>query len=681
MSLPAGGFITTRDGKRCTAVPKTIKSSSKTSTQAATTTQSSDNNNINDGNNNANNDSDDVATTTVNPAANVVLGSPTTIQDAPATTTVDPPATTEDPVIETPSDTVVPPTTTPIAEIDPAAVAAQFGVTSSTPISTPTPTETPAQSALAQAVQPDPESVTDAPIIASDTATSDSTTSDIAVVPIATTPPAADSAESDIAFPTDPVVPSSTNNQQLIAVIPTVLADTPTPTGPGSAAESATLESSSQTGKVAVGHLVGGIVGGISLIALLGCLWLYFMRRRRRRDTLTPLWVQSEKGPPVAYYEIDNASVGPTSLGSKWKAKATSRYHGVVGGFTALSSKMGHKPSPSVNLNRGNSQFLAPSFSTHSRSSSSISHPPTALTRRERARDWWDRLTADAVFNWALSRHTKPTTADPPSHFTRSRSASPSSRHQSQDLTQYLASKDREMRDAGAAAGLPADHRRSISLPPPTRSREDLGDGSLGIDFSDLGNPFSDPAPTAATRTLAPNPFADPSPAAAGVSRPQPSVGTTYVADVRRSRGQSFSTPRRASIRTSRERSRDRDTMLSSATTNTRRGKGRSDPFDLERPELLRGVSAGTRGSVLSDVQELPSSAGSSLKGGVAGGGGGMMMGAVGDGGEKVLGVGLSHESWTSRYSRGSSAGFSDWGDPGPDLGPRGGYGGVGTAM
>ncbi|OBT72724.1 hypothetical protein VF21_08812 [Pseudogymnoascus sp. 05NY08] len=677
MSLPAGGFITTRDGKRCTAVPKTTKSSSKTSTKAATTTQSSDNNNNND-----NNDSDDVATTTVNPAANVVLGSSTTIQDAPATTTSDLPATT-DPVGETPSDTVALPlpTTTPVAEINPAAVASQFGITTSTPISTPTPTETPTETVQSQAVQPDSESVTNPPIIASDT----TTTSDIAVVPIATTPPAADSAESDIAFPTDSVVSSSTDNQQLIAVIPTVLADTPTPTGPGSAAESATLESSSQTGKVAVGHLVGGIIGGLSFIALLGCLWLYFMRRRRRRDTLlAPLWVQSEKGPPVAYYEIDNASVGPTSLGSKWKAKATSRYHGVVGGFTALSSKMGHKPSPSVNLNRGNSQFLAPSFSTHSRSSSSVSHPPTALTRRERARDWWDRLTADAVFNWALSRHTKPTTADPPSHFTRSRSASPSSRHPSQDLTQYLASKDREMRDAGAAAGLPADHHRSISLPPLTRSREDLGDGSLGIDFSDPGNPFSDPtpaAPSTATRTLAPNPFADPATAAAGVSRPQPSVGTTYVADVRRSRGQSFSTPRHPSIRTSRERSRDRDTMLSSATTNTRRGKGRSDPFDLERPELLRGVGAGTRGSVLSDVQELPSSAGSSLKGGVAGGGGDKMVGATAGGGEKVLGVGLNHESWTSRYSRGSSAGFSDWGDPGPDLGPRGGYGGAGTGV
>lgn len=118
--------------------------------------------------------------------------------------------------------------------------------------------------------------------------------------------------------------------------------------------------------------------------------------------------------------------------------------------------------------------------------------------------------------------------------------------------------------------------------------------------------------------------------------------------------------------------------MLSSVTTNTRRGKGRSDPFDLERPELLRGVTAAaaTRASVLSDVQELPSSAGSSVKGGVVGAGGKIVEGG---GGEKTEGV--NHESWTSRYSRRSSAGFSDWGDPGPDLGPRGGYAGVGTAM
>ncbi|KFX86112.1 hypothetical protein V490_09220, partial [Pseudogymnoascus sp. VKM F-3557] len=338
MSLPAGGFITTRDGKRCTAVPKTT-SSSTTSSKSATKTDSSDDN---DNDNEDDNNSDDVASTTVNPAANVVLGSSTTIQDAPATTTVDAPETT-DAVVDATSDAEVLSTSTPVTEvdsttgIDPAAVAAQFGAT--TP--TPTPTLTPTETAQPEAVQPDSESVTDQPIIVSHT------TSDAPTVPIPTTPPAADSAESDLAFPSDSSTPSSTDNEQLIAVVP-VPTNTPSTTGATSAAESATLQGPGPSGKVAVGQVVGGVIGGISFIALIGCLWLYFMRRRRRRDTLlTPLWVQSEKGPPTTYYEIDNASVGPTSLGSKWKAKASSRYHGVLGGFTALSTKMGHKPSPS----------------------------------------------------------------------------------------------------------------------------------------------------------------------------------------------------------------------------------------------------------------------------------------------------------------------------------------------
>ncbi|KFY19479.1 hypothetical protein V493_07944, partial [Pseudogymnoascus sp. VKM F-4281 (FW-2241)] len=371
MSLPAGGFITTRDGKRCTAVPKTIKTSSTTSVEAAATSQSSDNDDNNDDDDD-NDNSGDAATRTVDPAANVAIDTSTPIQDAPETTTLDAPATTA-PVVETTSDTALLPATTSVAEIDPVAVASQFGATTSTPITTPTPTPTPTRAAQPQAAQQDPESVTNPPLIVSnttsgtisDTTIPDTTTSDLSDVPIATTPPAADSAESDIAFPTDPVAPSSTDNGQVIAVIPT---NTPSPTGSGSAAEPATLEGSNPSGKVAVGHLVGGIVGGLSFLALLGCLWLYFMRRRRSRDTLlTPPWVQSEKGPPATYYEIDNASVGPTSRTSRWAAKATSRYHGLIGGFTTISSKIKishHKPTPSINLNRGTSQFLTPPSST-----------------------------------------------------------------------------------------------------------------------------------------------------------------------------------------------------------------------------------------------------------------------------------------------------------------------------
>jgi len=245
-----------------------------------------------------------------------------------------------------------------------------------------------------------------------------------------------------------------------------------------------------------------------------------------------------------------------------------------------------------------------------------------------------------------------------------------------------------------------------------------------------------------ASRTLSANPFADPTqsqdqytPASLTVTRPEPAVPANYVADVRRSRGASVGAGAVGSrypstIRMSRDTSRD--TIISTATANTRRGKGRSDPFDLERPELWRGaggvgmtINTSARVSTaLSDVEELPSTAGSRPEGAVGAGAvdaGRQPVGSVSVGQARVVsilkkenstrmrvesgvpgergrsresGVRAGRESWTSRYSRASSAGFSDWGDPGPDLGPRGGYtgkpvtppgsagsGGVGKAM
>jgi hypothetical protein len=487
---------------------------------------------------------------------------------------------------------------------------------------------------------------------------------------------------------------------------------------------------SNSRNKVTVGPVVGGIVGGLAFLAILGCLWLYYRRRRRNRDSLlTPLWVQSEKSPPTAYYEIDNNSVGPTRLSEKWRAQANSRFGDIIGAFKA---KIGQ--TPSVNMNRGNSQFLEP-IPQHSRNPSTVSHDSGHLSKREQARDWWDRLTADALFNWSLRRAAKPGPKDPAasSHFTRAASPSAQPRARSPDFREYLATKDRELREV-------AEHRRSLSLPPHTRPKSQLGSG---LEFSDVrgDNPFADDARMStlpvsagrrnssvpAGRPLSTNPFADPTqnqdrykPTALTVTRPEPAISSDYVADVRRSRGASVdggaARSRYAStIRTSRDSYRD-----STATANTRRGKGRSDPFDLERPELWRGGGAGMTirtsarmSTTLSDVQELPSTAWSSADG--------QRVGEVAVGLPRVVsllkkenstrtrvesggagergraresGARAGAESWTSRYSRASSAGFSEWGDPGPDLGPRGGYmgrpvtppgsagsGGVGKAM
>lgn len=116
-----------------------------------------------------------------------------------------------------------------------------------------------------------------------------------------------------------------------------------------------------------------------------------------------------------------------------------------------------------------------------------------------------------------------------------------------------------------------------------------------------------------------------------------------------------------------------RDTVFSSLSANARKGKGRSDPFDLERPELWRTNGNG-------NVNVLSSNRASSRQRGAS-------MGAresanlyptplrtydlptprvVSTATSRVV----SNETYMSKYSSGIG---SEWGDPGPDLGPGSG--------
>ena len=164
----------------------------------------------------------------------------------------------------------------------------------------------------------------------------------------------------------------------------------------------------------------------------------------------------------------------------------------------------------------------------------------------------------------------------------------------------------------------------------------------------------ADPAP----RT---NPFADP------VSRPDPTIpkSNTYIADIRRSRGQSIdasttannatamynrppSTAVQSRYPSSLAPSRDsyRDTVFSSFSANVRKGKGRSDPFDLERPELWKPRDSNLYPNPLNGIKEAnPGSAYAQN--------------------QRII----SNATSTSKYRSGTSS-LGEWGDPGPDLGP-----------
>ncbi|KUJ10638.1 uncharacterized protein LY89DRAFT_700595 [Mollisia scopiformis] len=238
------------------------------------------------------------------------------------------------------------------------------------------------------------------------------------------------------------------------------------------------------------------------------------------------------------------------------------------------------------------------------------------------------------------------------------------------DFSQLLRMDDRDLQ-------LQAERRR-LSLAGNTNSLPQLG--SLGLNFASVGDdPFADPVKGAGWRpppstNPASNPFADPvsnrsNPFADPPTRPGATIpkANTYITDIRRSRGQSVdnttsnkptsmyrppSTAVGSRYPSSLAPSRDsyRDTVFSSFSANARKGKGRSDPFDLERPELWRPKDTNSTAMYPAALNTKPDMVGQ---------------------GTGTNSRAISTTSYLSKYSSGVSLG--EWGDPGPDLGPGSG--------
>jgi hypothetical protein len=130
---------------------------------------------------------------------------------------------------------------------------------------------------------------------------------------------------------------------------------------------------------------------------------------------------------------------------------------------------------------------------------------------------------------------------------------------------------------------------------------------------------------------------------------------TTYVADPRRSRGRSLggnSSPAPSTLY--------RDSVGSVASFASRRNKFRSDPFDLERPELLANnasqAKAGPGNSNAVGSRRPPEQLG-----GTAAGGAGSRV-------SRPAGAHIRSASLSSEY--GSCFSVGNWSDPGSDVGP-----------
>ncbi|EHL00638.1 hypothetical protein M7I_3381 [Glarea lozoyensis 74030] len=397
----------------------------------------------------------------------------------------------------------------------------------------------------------------------------------------------------------------------------------------------------------------------------------------------------------------DEKSQRPAQFDEKWDPDMTNRTQGshikisaaaftskVVGIGATIKAKVirNRSASPSVNLNRGNSQFLDGPIPQHSRNNSMLSGSTNKLAAKDRFTNWISRIRDGAAQKIGLRKASKPFD---PFAGARTGSQKQTQSNPQPDFSQLLGMDDRELQLESERRRANLGKTQSNSSLPPL--------GSLGLSFSTMKDVFADPVKAPAPNS---NPFTDPIvqpkyPFGEPVSTPQPSMAkqNTYVADVRRSRGQSLDAGGALLVANTRPPSGEpvsrypssiapshdsyRDTVFSSFSANVRKGKGRSDPFDLERPELWQPPNSGPpnprasgrpRGASISNVRgsnaRLPPLTTSNLR----------TQDPSGYGQPRVVSqADASRNSNTGTYESKYSSGVSSldaWGDPGPDLGP-----------
>ncbi|KAH6653755.1 hypothetical protein BKA67DRAFT_259650 [Truncatella angustata] len=381
--------------------------------------------------------------------------------------------------------------------------------------------------------------------------------------------------------------------------------------------------------------VVGGVVGGVVAIALIAFLiwfWQKRIRQKRRSTLLTPLGPESGFGSAREKIPYSNSrnSIGPTTVSEKLKALVGSNVRKIRGRFG------GHSPSGSVNLNRGNSQYME--GMTHSRDNSA-----------DMGGSAKDRLLG--FFGRSDDKPGRGGLKDGPSTGRGMKGAKARPGSQPDFLT--LLSMDDKQLSAQTNNG-----RTSMSNPRRSQSAgsNDHFLGSLNLNF-DAANPFSDanimdresakPRPLVITNPD--NPFSDANAVQQPVAAKQTGP-TTYVQNIRRSRGTSVGGAMTRPPSTDAP-SMWRESGTSVASFATRRNKFRSDPFDLDRPELLSS-------SVGAQVP-LPATR-NSRTGSLRGSGVPLPPNPAHTRAESLS---------SSKYSSGVVS-LDQWSDPGPDVGP-----------
>lgn len=709
-NLPAGAFLTTIDGRRCTAVPRVVVAASSSSTTSTSVAQ---------------------VTTTLNTIVQTTTAAPTIATPTTAIVAVaagdqeaaprivgQESSTSTSTTSSSPEITAVIPPSLPPSIVSSVVQVVQAQEESPVPVIPPSVVSTPSPPpASAEPVIPDAGSTYQSfTVIAGTTPTQE--------IPAFQTLPRqsmvqnSQTDDSNLALPTaGPSQSAEATNPGLFpggaggSSLSTTIESPSQPsgnTGPnGSAADTTSnsvSQNSSQNNNAVQPTLAvaGGVIGGVVAISIIAFLFWWWRRqrlRRRRSTLLTPLNMtipfndngNDEKGG----YVIDRGSIGPTPVATKVRTALGANIQKIRG---HLRNKTGGSSAPSVNMDRGTSQFIDSSASsTHSRSNSAFDRGAGEPTRKDRFVDWWSRLTADINFNWRLrnARNSEIDTLTPmgsaPSYGTNEKRP-PLPVGAQPDFLTLLKMDDSEL-------DREAQRRRGGN----NNSRPGSGSGQhflsgLGLSFNNNDNPFSDAHASAQPAPLfdnnqpsqpqpVANPFADPiaKPGSGGPSNPfaDPVKPSYYVKDsIRRSRANSVATTA-YNPATPGVAGPGRDSLASVSSFVNNRNKFRSDPFDLELPNTTAAAFPGS--NKLSIISSNAGTAGDSTRdsrvsalssAGIGGGRRGnsevgMRVGDV----RKPAGAHVRAESFTSKYSSGISLG-GDWSDPGPDVGPLGAWGG-----
>ncbi|RAL61948.1 hypothetical protein DID88_002437 [Monilinia fructigena] len=372
-NLPAGFSITSINGVRCTAVPRSAAEVSSVVTTA-------------------------VPVSSVPTSTSYSSSSTSTLTPTTSTSSSTPEDTTQTPQpVSTSISIVTAATSTPVtfaAEVP----AVQFSSTTTTTTaaaavesttSTPLPSPPPALAAATSSVSETPTTLTDI-----------TTTTSAIPASKGTNPTELSSASLAIAQSELSTIASTTHS-------PTIHA---TSVKSATASSTKSVESPSGGGISSLGHLmtapvIAGILGGIGFLAIIALLIFFCNRRRKlkRNSLLTPLnpgtrdqFYDIDKKTQGQYYDIYDDSVGSAGRGTNFRAQiggaATTFGAGVAGIGSTLKSHVHPGNKPTINLNRGNSQFYEAPIPYHSRNNSVMSIHSLHYAARDRADDLTSRV-------------------------------------------------------------------------------------------------------------------------------------------------------------------------------------------------------------------------------------------------------------------------------------------------